>query len=202
MTSPARMRPAHPAEHGLAALADLFSLVTPSDIDAVRVTGVTVASTDVEPGDLFVAVPGLRVHGATYAAAAVDEGAVAVVTDEAGAAMLTGLAVPVLVAADPRGLVGPLAAVVHERPADRLATVGITGTNGKTTTTYFVDAALRAVHRVTAVMGTVELRIGDEAIESPRTTVEAPVVQSILARGLERGATAVAMEVSSHALAL
>src|SRR6478609_5550864 len=204
MTSPARMRPAHPADHGLAALADAFSLVRASggDLGTVSITGVTVASNDVEPGDLFVAVPGLRVHGATFARQAVDAGAVAVVTDQAGAALLADLAVPVLVHDEPRALAGHLAAAVHDRPADRLTTVGITGTNGKTTTTYFVDAALRAVHPTTAVMGTVELRIGDEAIESPRTTVEAPVLQAILALALERGAGAVAMEVSSHALAL
>ncbi|MEN0127806.1 MAG: UDP-N-acetylmuramoyl-L-alanyl-D-glutamate--2,6-diaminopimelate ligase [Brevundimonas sp.] len=204
MTSPARMRPAHPADHGLAAIADAFSLVPASGGDpvGVSITGVTVASNDVEPGDLFVAVPGLRVHGATFARQAVDAGAVAVVTDAAGADLLADLDVPVLVHDAPRALAGPLAAVVHGRPADRLTTVGITGTNGKTTTTYFVDAALRAVHPTTAVMGTVELRIGDEGIESPRTTVEAPVLQAILALALERGATAVAMEVSSHALAL
>jgi UDP-N-acetylmuramoyl-L-alanyl-D-glutamate--2,6-diaminopimelate ligase len=204
MTSPARMRPAHPADHGLAALADAFSLVRASggDLDDVSITGVTVASNDVEPGDLFVAVPGLRVHGATYARQAVDGGAVAIVTDAAGAELLADLAVPVLVHPEPRALAGHLAATVHDRPADRLTTVGITGTNGKTTTTYFVDAALRAVHETTAVMGTVELRIGDEGIESPRTTVEAPVLQAILALALERGAGAVAMEVSSHALAL
>ncbi|MDM7832025.1 UDP-N-acetylmuramoyl-L-alanyl-D-glutamate--2,6-diaminopimelate ligase [Cellulomonas edaphi] len=207
MTSPARMRPAHPADHDLAALADAFSLVTSTgaavtpSLAGVRVTGVTVASNDVEPGDVFVAVPGLRVHGATYARQAVEAGAVAVVTDAVGAATLD-LPVPVLLSDDPRALAGPLAATVHARPADRLTTVGVTGTNGKTTTTYFVDAALRAAHPVTAVMGTVELRIGDEGIESPRTTVEAPVLQAILALALERDAGAVAMEVSSHALAL
>jgi len=204
MTSPARMRPTHPADHGLADLAAAFDLVTgvPQELASVRVTGVTVTSTDVEPGDLFVAVPGLRVHGATYASSAVAAGAVAVVTDEAGAELLSDLTVPVLVSADPRGVAGPLAAHVHGAPGDRLTTVGITGTNGKTTTTYFVDAALRAAHRLTAVMGTVELRIGDEGIESPRTTVEAPVLQAILALALERGATAMVTEVSSHALAL
>src|SRR6478752_735136 len=120
MTSPARMRPAHPADHGLAALADAFSLVkaTGGDLDDVSITGVTVASNDVEPGDLFVAVPGLRVHGATYAHQAVEAGAVAVVTDRAGAALLTDLAEPVLVHDEPRALAGPLAAAVHDRPAD------------------------------------------------------------------------------------
>ena len=92
--------------------------------------------------------------------------------------------------------------MVHDHPARGFVTVGITGTNGKTTTTYFVDAALRTAHASTVVLGTVELRIGEESIESPRTTVEAPVVQSILALAHERGATACTMEVSSHALAL
>ncbi|WP_029288753.1 UDP-N-acetylmuramoyl-L-alanyl-D-glutamate--2,6-diaminopimelate ligase [Cellulomonas sp. HZM] len=203
MTSPARMRPAHPAAHGLDELADAFGLVTASgDLADVRVSGVTVASNDVEPGDVFVAVPGLRVHGITYAHQALGAGAVAVVTDAAGVVALGEVDVPVLVVDDPRALAGPLAARVHGTPAQRLRTVGVTGTNGKTTTTYFVDAALRSQHAVTVVMGTVELRIGERAIESPRTTVEAPVLQSILALAVEEGAGAVAMEVSSHALAL
>jgi UDP-N-acetylmuramoyl-L-alanyl-D-glutamate--2,6-diaminopimelate ligase len=170
--------------------------------EGLVVTGVTVASGDAQPGDLFVAVPGLRVHGARYAAEAVAAGAVAVLTDEVGLAAAAANGVPVLVADDPRGLAGPIAARVYDEPAQRLVTVGITGTNGKTTTSYFVDAALRAAHPVTAVLGTVELRIGDEAIESPRTTVEAPVLQAICALALERGATALTTEVSSHGLAL
>ncbi|AEE45743.1 UDP-N-acetylmuramoyl-L-alanyl-D-glutamate--2,6-diaminopimelate ligase [Cellulomonas fimi] len=203
MTSPARMRPQHPPTHRLADVVETFALSPDRPLDAALVTtGVTVASTDVAPGDLFVAVPGMRVHGATYAAQAVDAGAVAVVTDAAGAELAGDLGVPVLVAPDPRDLAGPLAAHVLDEPARGLVTVGVTGTNGKTTTTYFVDAALRAAHRTTAVLGTVELRVGDEAVESPRTTVEAPALQGILALARERGAGAVAMEVSSHALAL
>ncbi|CAM5793534.1 UDP-N-acetylmuramyl-tripeptide synthetase OS=Cellulomonas persica OX=76861 GN=murE PE=3 SV=1 [Cellulomonas persica] len=205
MTSTARMRPSHPVDLPLAVLVDLFSLVSAGRaVEGTVVRGVSMASDDVLPGELFVAVPGAKVHGAAYAAQAVDAGAVAIVTDEAGRALVADLAsrVPVLVAPDPRALAGPLAAEVAQHPAARLRTVGITGTNGKTTTTYFVDAALRAVHASTAVLGTVELRIGDEAIESPRTTVEAPVLTNVLARALEQGATAVAMEVSSHALAL
>lgn len=204
MTSPARMRPQHPATHRVTDLTTAFSLVADALDPALVVTGVTVSSGDVVPGDLFVAVPGLKVHGATFAPQAVAAGAVAVVTDAAGAALVrdAGLSVPVLLSDDPRSVSGPLAAHVHGRPGEDLVTVGVTGTNGKTTTTYFVDAALRAAHAVTAVLGTVELRVGDDAVESPRTTVEAPALQAILALARERGAGAVAMEVSSHALAL
>jgi UDP-N-acetylmuramoyl-L-alanyl-D-glutamate--2,6-diaminopimelate ligase len=214
MTSPqGRLRPEHPHSRRVADLADAFALVTAGGAGAsagvpaeLLTTGITVASGDVLPGDVFVAVPGARTHGAAHAPQAVAAGAVAVVTDAAGAARLAGdpalAGVPVLVTDDPRAVAGPLAAWLHDHPGRRMTTVGVTGTNGKTTTTYFVEAALRRAHERTVVMGTVELRIGDEAVESPRTTVEAPVVQSILARGLEVGATAAAMEVSSHALAL
>ncbi|WP_298459693.1 UDP-N-acetylmuramoyl-L-alanyl-D-glutamate--2,6-diaminopimelate ligase [uncultured Cellulomonas sp.] len=204
MTSPhALMRPAHPSAHGIVDLAAAFDLRTadPGPADVV-LTGLTHASSDVRPGDLFVALQGFRAHGATFAPAAVDAGAVAVLTDAAGAAHCQGLGVPVLVADDPRGLLGDVAAWMHGHPARELVTVGVTGTNGKTTTTYFVDAALRAVHATTALLGTVELRIGDTAIDSPRTTVEAPALHALLRLARERDAGAVTMEVSSHALAL
>ncbi|MEV7973104.1 UDP-N-acetylmuramoyl-L-alanyl-D-glutamate--2,6-diaminopimelate ligase [Cellulomonas sp. NPDC089187] len=205
MTSPqGRLRPEQPHRRRVADLAEAFGLTVegaplPSDLLAC---GVTVSSAEVEPGDVFVAVPGAKVHGARFAADAVEAGAVAVVTDRAGAASAVELGVPVLIADDPRALAGHLAAELHQHPGEQLTTVGVTGTNGKTTTTYFVDAALRRALGETVLMGTVELRIGDQGIESPRTTVEAPVVHSMLARGLELGLRASAMEVSSHALAL
>ncbi len=202
------MRPLHPAAHRVADLARTFGLVARGLAlpDDKVLTGASLASGDVVAGDVFVAVPGFKVHGAAYGAQAVDAGAVAVLTDQAGLELLeaAGLAdrVAVLVAPDPRALAGPVAAWAHDAPAERLVTVGVTGTNGKTTTSYFLDAALRAAHATTAVLGTVELRIGEDAVESPRTTVEAPALQAILALAVERGATALAMEVSSHALAL
>jgi UDP-N-acetylmuramoyl-L-alanyl-D-glutamate--2,6-diaminopimelate ligase len=205
MTSPqGRLRPEQPHRPRVADLAEAFGLAVegaplPSDLLA---SGVTVSSAEAEPGDVFVAVPGAKVHGARFAAGAVEAGAVAVVTDRAGAALTAELGVPVLIADDPRALAGHLAAALHQHPGEHLTTVGVTGTNGKTTTTYFVDAALRRALGETVLMGTVELRIGEQAIESPRTTVEAPVVQSMLARGLELGLPASVMEVSSHALAL
>ncbi|RYV52484.1 UDP-N-acetylmuramoyl-L-alanyl-D-glutamate--2,6-diaminopimelate ligase [Pengzhenrongella frigida] len=212
MTPPlGRMRPLHPATHGIDDLTSRFGLeIAPSagapTTAGVALTGVTVASSATEPGDLFVALQGLKAHGATYAAQAVAAGAVAVLTDAVGAAACAAirpaLGVPVLVAADPRALLGDIAAWVFGAPAQGLVTVGVTGTNGKTTTTYFVDAALRRLHPTTAVLGTVELRIGDDAVESPRTTVEAPALHALLALARERGATAASLEASSHALAL
>ncbi|MGN8246411.1 UDP-N-acetylmuramoyl-L-alanyl-D-glutamate--2,6-diaminopimelate ligase [Cellulomonas soli] len=209
MTSPqGRMRPEHPQARRIVDLVTRFSLrATGAPLpDDAMTSGVVLASGDTVPGDVFVAVPGLKVHGAVFAGQALDAGAAAVLTDEVGLSLLTEAGLdargPVLLAEDPRSLAGPVAAWMHDEPGTRLVTVGITGTNGKTTTTYFVDAALRAVHATTAVLGTVELRIGEEAIESPRTTVEAPVLQGILALALERGASAVSTEVSSHALAL
>jgi len=198
----------HPSAHGIGDLTGCFPLrVAEPDASLadVVVTGITVASTAAEPGDLFVALRGFTAHGASYARDAVAAGAVAVLTDAEGAqacAGLPGLGVPVLVADDPRALLGDISAWVYDHPAVGLVTVGVTGTNGKTTTTYFVDAALRAVHPTTAVLGTVELRIGEDAVESPRTTVEAPALHALLALACERGATAASLEASSHALAL
>ena len=216
------MRPRHHASRHLADLAQTFRLTVgartpegarealpghpPGDVPDLLLTGVAVGSADVQPGDLFVALPGLRAHGADFAADAVAAGAVAVLTDQDGVDRLgrAGVDAPVLLTGDvpPRTLLGPLSAWFYGEPAHDLTVVGITGTNGKTTTCYFVDAALRAVHATTSVIGTVELRVGDEAIESPRTTVEAPVLHGLFALMKERGVTACAMEVSSHALAL
>lgn len=205
------MRPGSRPARPLLDLAEAFGLRVVGGDGAhgtdVVVSGAAVGSADVLPGDLFAALPGLRAHGADYAAQAVAAGAVAVLTDDDGAARVAaaGLGVPVLVAAEPvnlRALVGEVSAWLYGHPARDLTVVGITGTNGKTTTCYFVAAALERAFGLTGVLGTVELKVGDEAIESPRTTVEAPVLHGLFALMRERGAGACAMEVSSHALAL
>jgi len=194
------MRPERAPERRLRDLASAFGLAAPSR--DVTISGVSLSSREVLAGDLFAALHGLKVHGAAHARDAVDGGAVAILTDAAGVDLCAGLGVPVLVAPDPRAILGAVSAWVYGNPAEGIMVVGVTGTNGKTTTSYFVQAALAAVHRTTAVLGTVELRIGDLAVESPRTTVEAPVLHGLLALMHERGATACSMEVSSHALAL
>ena len=198
------MRPRKRPVRHLGDLAREFGLRSAAGSADVTVTGVAVGSAEVQPGDLFVALAGLRAHGADYAVDAVAAGAVAVLTDPVGADRVAaaGLDVPVLVADDPRALLGDVSAWLYGHPGRELTVVGITGTNGKTTTCYFVAAALAAVHPVTGVVGTIELRVGEETIESPRTTVEAPVLHGLFALMRERGAGACVMEVSSHALAL
>jgi len=183
-------------------LADLAErLSAPVDTD-VSITGVSLASGRVLPGDLYAALPGSRNHGAQFLSEAVERGAVAVLTDEVGGKIADEHGVPTIVVADPRSAVGPVSAYVYGDPTETLSVIGITGTNGKTSTAYLVEAGLRAAGRRTALIGTVETRIGDETIESERTTPEAPELQALFAYALEQGVTDLVMEVSSHALAL
>ncbi len=169
------------------------------------VTGVTLDSRRVHAGDLYAALPGFTTHGARFAAMAQSAGAAAILTDRSGVEAIEasgGVDVPVLVVDDPRGVLGAVSAWVYGDPAGAMATTGITGTNGKTTTSYLLDAALRAGGHITGVIGTVATHIGDDVIPATRTTPEAPDLHALLAVMRERGASAVTMEVSSHALEL
>ena len=192
-------RPVTPGVH----LTDLEQELGRADAAVdVLVTGVTLDSRTVRGGDLYAALPGFNVHGARFARDAVEAGAVAVLTDPEGARSLEGLAVPVVVVEDPRAVLGNVASRVYGDPAAALALVGITGTNGKTTTAYLVESALRAHGRRTGLIGTVETRIGDERVKSVRTTPEATDLHALLGIMRERGVEACVMEVSSHALEL
>jgi UDP-N-acetylmuramoyl-L-alanyl-D-glutamate--2,6-diaminopimelate ligase len=166
------------------------------------VSGITHDSRLVRPGDLYVAMPGAHTHGARHAAAAAAAGAVAVLTDRSGRedALATGL--PVLVAEDARAIFGDAAACVYGTPSNHLLLLGVTGTNGKTTTSYLIEAGLRAAGHTTGLLGTIETRIGSQVLPSQRTTPEASDLQALLAVMVESGVTAAVMEVSSHALAL
>ncbi|MET9360968.1 UDP-N-acetylmuramoyl-L-alanyl-D-glutamate--2,6-diaminopimelate ligase [Streptomyces sp. NPDC006632] len=167
-----------------------------------EVTGITHDSRAVRPGDLYAALPGANTHGADFAAQAASLGAVAVLTDPAGRERAAATGLPVLVAGDPRGRMGELAAEIYGHPGRDLLQLGITGTSGKTTTAYLVEGGLRGAGHATGLIGTVEMRIGDERIKSERTTPEATDLQALFAVMRERGVDSVAMEVSSHALVL
>ncbi|OBB16697.1 UDP-N-acetylmuramoyl-L-alanyl-D-glutamate--2,6-diaminopimelate ligase [Mycolicibacterium setense] len=199
-----KLRPSRPAGQYLVPLAEQVQAVsaTGNPLPELRVTGVTLRGQDARPGDLFAALPGSAVHGARYAADAVAAGAVAVLTDAAGAAECGGLDVPVLVHPDPRSVLGEVAAEVYGRPSQRLTVIGVTGTSGKTTTTYLVEAGLRAAGRVAGLIGTVGVRIDGRDLPSALTTPEAPDLQALLAVMVESGVDTVVMEVSSHALTL
>ncbi len=166
------------------------------------ITGVTLDSRDVRPGDLYVALSGARAHGADFAAAAVAAGAVACVTDEAGAERVAAVGLPAYVVGLPREVLGRLAAWVYDEPAAAMTMLGVTGTNGKTTTAYLLEAGLQHAGRTTGLVGTIETRVAGEVLPSERTTPEATDLQALLAVMRERSVDTVAMEVSSHALAL
>ncbi|MEG3636142.1 UDP-N-acetylmuramoyl-L-alanyl-D-glutamate--2,6-diaminopimelate ligase [Micromonospora palythoicola] len=185
----------------LGALAARLAVASSTDADPM-VTGVTHASGEVRPGDLYAALPGARRHGAEFAADAASAGAVAMLTDPAGAERAADIGLPTLVVADPRAVLGPLASAVYGDPTAGLTVIGVTGTAGKTSTAYLIESGLRAAGHVTGLIGTVETRLGDLVIDSVRTTPEATDLHAMLAAAAERGVTAVVMEVSSHALAM
>ena len=166
----------------------------------VTFTGVTHVDSDVEAGDLFLAIPGAHVHGATFVQAAIKRGAVAVLTDEAGLVHCAGI--PTLVVKDVRTAGALAASSLYKYPTRDLVSIGITGTNGKTTVSTLLYQIFEAVGRETGLIGTVETRIGAEVVKSSRTTPEAAELQALAAVMRERHMRHLVMEVSSHALAL
>ncbi len=199
VTYPGPPRPVRVSATPLAELADQLGIEQPEK--SAQVTGITHDSRAVRPGDLYAALPGARLHGADFATQAVGLGAVAVLTDPAGAERAAATGLPVLAVEDPRAQMGELATTIYGHPGRDLLQIGITGTSGKTTTAYLVEGGLKGV-KSTGLIGTVEMRIGDERIKSERTTPEATDLQALFAVMRERGVEAVAMEVSSHALVL
>jgi UDP-N-acetylmuramoyl-L-alanyl-D-glutamate--2,6-diaminopimelate ligase len=195
--------PAHPLTE-VATELGLPVPLTPADsaYATTTVTGVCLDSRAVRPGDLYAALPGQHTHGARFATAAAGLGATAVLTDPAGAELAEAAGLPVLVVPDPRAVLGALAAWLFGHPATKMLMFGVTGTNGKTTTTFLLDAALRQGGRRCGLVGTVETRILDERLSSVRTTPEATDLQALLALMVSRGVDTCSMEVSSHALAL
>lgn len=192
--------PPRPTGTAALPLAELAARLGLPPVEGGAVTGVTHDSRAVRPGDVYVAFPGANHHGAAFAAKAAEAGAVAVLTDPAGAELAAPTGLPLLVVDRPRARMGELAAIVYGNPSERLLMIGLTGTNGKTTTSYLVEGGLRGAGRSPGVIGTVEMRVGTERIKSERTTPEATDLHAILGVMAERGADAVTMEVSSHAL--
>ncbi|MET9699196.1 UDP-N-acetylmuramoyl-L-alanyl-D-glutamate--2,6-diaminopimelate ligase [Streptomyces sp. NPDC006529] len=211
-TPPGAPRPLAVRPTPLGDLAALLGIETPVPAEVpgspghhgrpTGITGITHDSRAVRPGDVYAALPGARVHGADFAPQAAELGAAAILTDPAGAARAAATGLPVLAVDDPRDRMGELAATIYGRPGEDLLQIGITGTSGKTTTAYLIEGGLRRAGRTTGLVGTVEMRIGDQAVKSERTTPEATDLQALFAVMRERGVQAVAMEVSSHALVL
>lgn len=166
----------------------------------VEVRGITHDSRKVKPGDLFVCLIGNRFDGHAYAADAVAQGAAALVVQENRAHSAPGV-VPLLVVPHTRRALPALAAAIHGDPSRDLKLIGVTGTNGKTTTAFLIASILRAAGLRTGTIGTLGAELMGERLPSEHTTPEADQLQELLAEMRRRGAEAIAMEVSSHALA-
>jgi UDP-N-acetylmuramoyl-L-alanyl-D-glutamate--2,6-diaminopimelate ligase len=204
-TAPPGLRPAHCPPYPAAALANRLGA---RDVEppTAMVSGITLDSRAVRAGDLYVGLPGTRTHGARFAAAASAAGAAAILTDAAGAELIgTGLAADLLIVDDPRAAMATAAAEIYQRPAEKMIMLGVTGTAGKTTTAGMLAAGLSAAGRSCGLIGTLGYFLNGDQLDADRTTIttpESPDLQALLAVFAENGAQVVAMEVSSHALAL
>jgi len=162
---------------------------------AVAIGAPAYRSGDAAPGCLFFCIPGAKADGHDFADEAVRNGAVALVVERWLSLDVAQVRVPSV-----REAMGPVSAALFGRPADTMTMVGVTGTNGKTTTTYLLESVFRAAGLVPGVVGTTGVRIDGDPTPFPRTTPEAPDLHGLLARMRGRGVQAVAMEVSSHGL--
>jgi UDP-N-acetylmuramoyl-L-alanyl-D-glutamate--2,6-diaminopimelate ligase len=163
------------------------------------VAGIAYDSRAVAPGQVFVALKGQHADGTAFARQAIERGAAAIVSEQAAP---DGVHVPWAIVEDARLALAVLAAAFYRDPSREMRVIGITGTNGKTTTAYLIASILDAAGIRCGLLGTVGYRIGDEVREATRTTPEAPEVQALLREMVEKQCGACAMEVSSHALSL
>lgn len=166
------------------------------------VLGICLDSRRVMAGDLYAALPGATVHGARFISQAQESGALAVLTDPAGADAARTAGLPTIVVPAPRAVLGAVSAEVYGHPATAFRTIGVTGTQGKTTVTRLLDDGLAAAGVRSAVIGTIGTRIAGEAVATALTTPEAPDLHRLFATMRDRDLLACAMEVSSHALVL
>lgn len=166
------------------------------DTDA-EVHGIAYRSDRVTPGDAFFCIPGFAHDGHDFAADAAARGAAVIVAERR-----TDATAPHVITPDTRVALAHGSSAFHGRPSESLDIVGITGTNGKTTTTYLLDSILRAAGRTTGIIGTVETRVAGERRQASRTTPESADLQALFAEMRDAGVDSVAMEVSSHAIDL
>ncbi|MBT2503987.1 Mur ligase family protein [Curtobacterium sp. ISL-83] len=201
---PPVLRPEHPTPRPVAELANAFGLRVVGSVDAVETTGVTLSAAEVQPGDLFVGVHGANRHGAQFATDAAERGAVAVLTDADGVALAEPSGLPVLVVDDPRAALGDVSAWVYRTHPDEATDLpqlfAVTGTNGKTSTSYILEGILKQLGLVAGLSSTAERHIGSLSVTSRLTTPEASEMHALLARMRESEVRAVAVEVSAQAL--
>lgn len=198
---PPILRPDLVSPVALEVFAKRFNLDVIGPVSNVGMTGISMNTGDLRKGDLFVAMPGIKTHGANFIDKAIEQGAVAVVTDSRGLELLSNCPLPVMVLEEPRTHLGELAAFVYGNTEGNMPLLfGTTGTNGKTSTTYLLEGILRQLKRTTGLTSTAERHIAGEVIVSRLTTPESTEMQALIARMREKGVTDVAIEVSAQAL--
>jgi UDP-N-acetylmuramoyl-L-alanyl-D-glutamate--2,6-diaminopimelate ligase len=197
---PPVLRPEHPSARSLAELVNEFDLEHRGSIETQEITGVTLSTSEVRPGDLYVGIQGANSHGAAFASQARDGGAVAILTDPAGAELAADSGLPILIVDSPRTALGEISAWVYRTKEKPPLLFGTTGTNGKTSVSYLLEGILRQLGLVTGLSSTAERHIGDENVVSRLTTPEASEMHALLARMREAEVRAVAIEVSAQAL--
>jgi UDP-N-acetylmuramoyl-L-alanyl-D-glutamate--2,6-diaminopimelate ligase len=166
----------------------------------VLVTGVTINASQVVPGDVFVALPGSVHHGALFAVDAVEAGAVAVVTDDAGRSLMPHSGVPVAITPNPRHMLGEISRMVYETTTPRPVVLAVTGTNGKTSVTFFMEDICRRLGQKTALSNSSERRVAGETFRTKLTTPEANELHAMLALGAENGVATLCLEASAQAI--
>ncbi|KAB1642281.1 UDP-N-acetylmuramoyl-L-alanyl-D-glutamate--2,6-diaminopimelate ligase [Gulosibacter chungangensis] len=185
----------------LGELASRLQLPSTAQFDADRVvTAVTHDSRLAAPGTIFIAVPGFRMDGTKFIPDAVDRGSNVVVCAQLPEELLPG--VSYLLTADVRSTMAQIARELNGRPDELVRLYGVTGTNGKTSTAYFLSAILRHAKRRVGVMGTIGFDVDGKIIETPNTTPEAPILHDLIRTAVEGGTEDIIMEVSSHSLEL
>ena len=199
---PPVLRPANPPRRELSALASRFGREVRGDLTGVTLTGITLATADLRAGEAFVAIQGVNRHGAELAETAAEKGAVAIITDVAGAELAASSDLPIVIVDDPRAVLGALSAWVYGTGAGEPLPLlfGTTGTNGKTSVSHLLEGILDQMGVVTGLSSTAERHIAGEVIVSRLTTPEASEMHALLALMRERHVEAVAVEVSAQAL--
>jgi UDP-N-acetylmuramoyl-L-alanyl-D-glutamate--2,6-diaminopimelate ligase len=192
-------RPQHPRPVRFHDLCEAVGVTTPSPAEAF-VTGVSINASHVHPGDVFVAIAGSVHHGALFATDAIEQGAVAVITDVQGANMLFDVGVPVGVGDNPRQLLGVISRQVYRTGESAPHVLAVTGTNGKTSVTYFLDNICRALGQKTALSNSTERRVAGDVFRTKLTTPESNELHAMLALGQENGVTTLCLEASAQAI--
>jgi UDP-N-acetylmuramoyl-L-alanyl-D-glutamate--2,6-diaminopimelate ligase len=181
----------------LSELVDVLHVKEQLQLEDVEITGIETDSRNVKQGDLFIALRGFTVDGHEYVHTAVEKGAAALVVEEP-----VDIQVPTIIVPDTRRAMGFLANHFYQFPSQQLKLIGITGTNGKTTTSHLIEQILQSVGRETGIIGTIGVKIKDQVIPVRNTTPDVVELQKNLRLMVEEGAAYTVMEVSSHALHL